>query len=122
MLVAQGRQMERSGFLETTAAQRIDQVWASVEVLPQRVNVPGLRRADDALDHFHLALGAGASALGIAREQLDRFVTPFLGDLIDRTTIAVGRCGVEARSESTLDCLDVTGAGGFEHAVALAER
>ena len=53
-------------------------------------------------------------------EQLDRFVAPLLGDLMNRAAIHVGRCGIEARGECATDCFDIPGAGGFEHALAVA--
>src|SRR3954451_1503366 len=49
-------------------------------------------------------------------------MTSLLGDLMDRAPVAVRSCRVEARSESTSDHLDIAGAGGLEHAIAVGNR
>ena len=118
MLVAQRGQMQRGGLRKATTGQRIDEVRACVEALPQRVNVPRLRRTGDALHRLQFGAGADRSALDLARKHLDGPMTALLGNLVDGAAVAVGRCRIEARSEGTPDRLDVSGAGGVEDAVA----
>ena len=121
MLVAQNRQMQRRGFFKS-AAECVDILRMCVEAGAERVEIAGLRRPHDGLDRMHLVIGAGLAALDIAGENLDRLMPPFLGDLMHRAAVGVGRCGIKARRKGAPDRLDVAGACGFENAIAVAKR
>src|SRR5687767_14710497 len=112
--------MQRGGLWKAAAGQCIDEVRSRVELLPQRLNVPRLRRAGDALHRLRFSAGADASALDVAREQLDGLMPAILGDLVNRPAVAIGSCRIEARCECTAHGVDVAGAGCLEHAIAVA--
>ena len=121
MLVAQNRQVQRRGLLES-AAECVDPLRMCVEAGAERVEIAGLRRPHDGLDRLHLLIGPGFASLEIARQDLDRLMPSLLGDLMDRTAVGVGRCGIKARRKGAADGLDVAGACGFENAIAVAIR
>src|SRR5450631_4238259 len=121
MLVAQNRQMQRRGLLES-AAECVDPLGTSVKSRAERVEIAGLRCPHDGLDRLHLVIRTGFASLEITGQHLDRLMPPVLGDLVYRAAVGVGRCGIKARRKGALDGLDVAGAGGLENAIAVAKR
>ena len=121
MLVAQNRQVQRRGLLES-AAECVDQLRICVEAGAERVEIAGLRCPHDGLDRLHLVIRTGFASLEIEGQHLDRLMPPVLGDLMYRAAVGVGRCGIKARRKGATDGLDVAGACGFENAIAVAIR
>jgi hypothetical protein len=107
VLVAQGRQMQRSGLWEATAGQRIDEVRACVEVLPQRVNVSRLRRTGDALHRLQFGAGANRSALNLARKHFDGLIRRSLAIwwMVRPSRSGVAGSKPEAKARRTASCL-----------------
>jgi hypothetical protein len=119
MPVGAGRSVQRRLLLEPTTAG-VDQVGMRVEQSAKVIGsalIGGRENGVDRMPHFRRASFA---ALDVAREKLDRLVPVSLGDLVDGAAVVVGRAGVEAGVEGAANRLDIAGAGGVEHALALA--
>jgi hypothetical protein len=73
------------------------------------------------VDRLHLVGRAGVAALDITGEYLDRLMTQVLRDLVNRATVAVGRCGIKARRKGAAEAIHVTGACRLKNVIAIRE-
>src|SRR5437588_13108298 len=121
MLIAQNRQMQRRGLLES-AAECVDPFRMCVEAGAERVEIAGLRCPHDGLDRPHLVIRTGFASLEIAGQHLDRLMPAVLGDLMYSAAVGVGRCGIKARRKGATDGLDVAGVCRLENAIMVAKR
>ena len=119
MPIVENGEVQRRGLLESAAAERVDQVRMRVEMRAKRRDIPALRRSDERADRMHFTLRPGIACPDIAGEQLDRCVAPLLGDLVNRSSVAVGRGWVKACGEGTPHRFDISVTRGVEDAVAI---
>ncbi len=100
------------------AAAGVDQVRVAVEQAAQLVGVAFLRRLENAVDHAAHVRWGGLALLMLARQQLDRLVAVFLGDLMHGPALRVGQAGIEAGLDGAANRIDVAGGGCRKHLVA----
>ena len=91
-----------------------------IEPLPQDVGLAAPRGVENAADGLNHLRWPGF-ALRIAGDELDRFESVRLGDLVNGAAVVVGCVGVEARGNGALYCFDVTRARGVEDGLAVGQ-
>ena len=90
----------------------------AVEQAAQLVGMAFLRGLENAVDHAAHVGWSGLAFLMLARQQFDRLVAIFLGDLMHGPALGVGQAGIEAGLDGAANRIDVAGGGRRKHLVA----
>ena len=105
-LISPRRLVQRRLPLEIAAAG-IDQARVAVEQAGQLVGVAFLRGVEDALDRAAQFGRIGIALLMLAREQFDRLMAVFLGDLMHGAAVRVRLARIEAAVQGFAHRVDV---------------
>src|SRR5262249_43791695 len=97
----------------------IDQVGTSIEPANELLDVSVLRGGEDVVDRALQIGRTGSALLKVTGQKLDRRVAAGLADLVDGSTVVVGRSRIEAVREGAADGGHVAGAGRVEDPFAL---